>query len=70
MRLWEQVQREAGIPLDKIAPCWMIGDANEVNERVEQLNLFSHKIRGNMRCDDVEQLFTNIPHHDLLQKIS
>ena len=48
----------------------MIGDANEVNERVEALNLFSHKIRGNMSCDDIEQLFTNIPHEDLLQKIN
>ncbi len=66
--LWTTVQREADIPEEHVVPTWMLDSADAVTEQVENV-AYDRAPQGDMECRDVEQLFTNIPHALLLQKL-
>lgn len=51
-----------------MVPPWMIDSADAVTEQVENV-AYDRAPQGDMECKDVEQLFTNIPHALLLQKL-
>ena len=66
--MWKEIQEEAGITGDRVVPPWMLDSADLVTEQVEQM-ADEPLPKHSMQCDDIEQLFTNIPHKLLIEKL-
>ena len=66
--LWTHLQEKAGIPRAEQNPPWFIDSADAIAGVIADLNI-SPMQQGKQTCHDVKQLFTNIPHDDLLEKI-
>ena len=66
--IWLAIQRESRMPQDKEVPRMMIDSADELFDRVADMNTRPNPTSP-MATYDVEQLFTNIDQDDLKQKM-